>query len=515
MVATTLLLAVVAVRLFTQTTSELSSEDSASFGLIGAAYVLTIVYALVLRRRQVGHVTAYVQVLVDVLLSSALVYLTGGPESPFTFTYSIAVVAGSILLSTPGALVAATASSLSFGLMAFLIKLGTVHAPYGTSPIANRQLIFIVGSHVLSHFLIAAMASYVSRQLSAAGGQLSAREADLRDLGRLQKQILDCMPSGLITSEASGQVSFINQAASTILGLDSDPDSRRSHQIEVLIPGVESLGELSKRAELEVKTPLGLRTLGLTVSPLESHDRSRLIVFQDLTDLRRMENELHRVDHLASLGKLAAQLAHEIRNPLAAMRGSAQLLSADTTAGSDANRLTSILIRESDRLTELLENFLKFARPPPPTLSKRGVGKLVRETLEMLTADPLAKGLRIETDSAVQVDAWVDEGQIRQVLINLFRNAFAAVTHHGTVRVSTHLEGAWAKISIWDSGGGIPRDHLERIFDPFFSTKEGGTGLGLSTAHSIVRAHGGRIQVTSSAEQGTEFIVSLPRSGEV
>jgi two-component system sensor histidine kinase PilS (NtrC family) len=312
------------------------------------------------------------------------------------------------------------------------------------------------------------------------------------------------MPSGLVTCDASGRVTFVNPAGETILGLTSD----WPHDIERLLPGLRGLMQGVKRAELSVPTPSGQRILGLTVTPLEESAGSTLVVFQDLTELRRAEEQLRTVDHLASLGKFSAQLAHEIRNPLASMRGAAQMLGDESKGDAPAARLSRILIREADRLSELVEDFLKFARPPPPKLEPIDLGKLIGDTVEMLKTDPLARGVTLEV-SAGPVLGNGDSAQLQQVVINLVRNALAAVGSGGRVRVIAELRHGRPQIRVWDSAGKIPGSDLTRIFEPFYSTRPGGTGLGLSTAHNIVRSHGGEISVKSTPAEGTEFVVAL------
>ncbi len=244
------------------------------------------------------------------------------------------------------------------------------------------------------------------------------------------------------------------------------------------------------------------------MTPLEEMAGSTLVVFQDLTDLRRAEEQLRTVDHLASLGKFSAQLAHEIRNPLASMRGAAQMLGNESDSTTPAARLTRILIREADRLSALVEDFLRFARPPPPKLVPIDLGRLINETVEMLKSDPLARGVAVEV-SAAAVLGNGDAAQLQQVVINLVRNAFAAVGPEGHVKVVAELRSGRPSIRVWDSAGNIPPSELTRIFEPFYSTRAGGTGLGLSTAHTIVRGHGGEISVRSTPTEGTEFIVAL------
>ncbi|HZN91158.1 MAG TPA: ATP-binding protein [Myxococcales bacterium] len=510
-VATTLLLLASALRLVTRSSPEsLTFEDSASFGLIGFIYVLTLISGLALRWGRVGMGVAYLQVAGDLLVATAVVYLTGGLDSPFTFTYSVAVIAGAILLPQRGAITVALLGAASFAAQAVLIQQGLLRPPLGTGPVTFDRLGFALASNALAQLLVAALVGYLARQLSAAGGRLSQREEEMKTLAALQRQILACMPSGLVTCTAAGHVTFVNRAAEAILEL---PGEGERPAVERMLPGVLKVPTARGRHELTVETPRGKKTLGLSVTPLEgSPGGALLIVFQDLTELKKMEDDLRRADRLAALGSLAAQLAHEIRNPLASMRGSAQLLAQDLK-GHSSGRLSTILLRESDRLTALVEDFLKFARPPPPALVETQLDQLVAETVEMLKIDPLSRGV----DMAVEAEPArcpADAGQLRQVLLNLVRNALEAAKPGGRVRVRVESAAPGPRIHVWDSAGAIPPADLDRIFEPFFTTRDRGTGLGLSTAHSIVQAHGGTISVSSAPQQGTEFVVELPGTQE-
>jgi two-component system sensor histidine kinase PilS (NtrC family) len=235
-----------------------------------------------------------------------------------------------------------------------------------------------------------------------------------------------------------------------------------------------------------------------------------LIVFQDLTELRRIEKELDSIDHLATLGRLSAQLAHEIRNPLSAMRGSAQMLVGDT-AGAPGERLAKLIVREADRLGGLVEGYLKLARPPPPQLQPTRLDAVVRETLELLRADPAFAGVQVD-EHLEPLEAVCDAGQLKQVLINLLRNAAQAISGvkgRGRIRIRVTSGADGPVLEVWDSAGALAPEDRQRIFEPFFTRARGGTGLGLSTVHSIVHAHGGTVSVDSSPATGTTFSVKL------
>lgn len=510
-VAVSLSLVAVAARLLLQPVEEPSRVDTLSFAVIGLVYLFTLVYGLMLRGGRADRAAAVLQVVGDLLIASVLVFLTGVGESPFTFLYLLAVIGASILLDGRGALVAAAASAAAYALLLVAVKLQWLEPPLAVGDLSRQRLAFLLGSNVLALFLIAALAGYLTRQLSATGGRLSEREADLKKLDTLQRQILANMPSGLITCDESGRVTFVNRAASAILSLE--PRLPPGTHLESLLPGALGTEPHLRRRELSVQTPEGMRTLGLTVTGLESGGSGgTLVVFQDLTELRRIEEDLKRADRLAALGTLSAQLAHEIRNPLAAMRGSAQLLVQEPGVEPGSAKLVEILLRESDRLSKLVDDFLRFARPPPPVKRPLALEVLVAETVDMLRADPLARNVGVDLVLA-PLRVPVDADQLRQVLINVLRNAFQAAGEGGRVRVSLEAAGEEAWLRVWDSAGSIPATDLSRIFEPFFSTREGGTGLGLSTAYSIVRAHGGNIRVSSSAQEGTEFLIQLPVQG--
>ena len=501
-VATLLLLAAYAAHLLSrQQPVILGPAEAWLFVLVGLSFFASLIYSLWLRDgRKLGQL-ALVQILGDSVFAAALSGLTGGLDSPFVFAFLLAVLLGAMALDARGALLAASANAIGF-----LVLVVEGHVPW--RPISHWLFPLVV--NVMAQFLVAALAGYLARQLTATGGQLVKREADLSALTQLQQQILSCMPSGLLTLDALGRITYINRAANQILGLAGEPP-----HIEALLPGIRGLAPHPRRHELKIAKPPEPKVLGLSIVPLEGGDPGEaLVVFQDLTALRRAEAELARADRLAALGTLSAQLAHEIRNPLASMRGAAQLLAQGAAPGPVTGKLTGILVREADRLGGLVEDFLQFARPSVPRRQSVELDELVRQTVETMRVDPLAGSVRLVEEIA-KVSASVDPDQIRQVLINLVRNALAAAGPQGEVRVEVAPTPAGIELKVWDSAGSIAEEDLPRLFEPFFTRHPGGTGLGLSTVHTIVTAHGGRIRVASSPKQGTTFVVSLPKEAEL
>jgi two-component system sensor histidine kinase PilS (NtrC family) len=460
------------------------------------------VTGLLLRAGRVGPGAAWTQIIFDVLLAASVVFLTGGARSPFTFLFLVTIVGAAVLLGTRGAIVGFIGAAT-----AYVLVLASLLETQPSASFPRLGLDALI--QLVAQLLIAVLSGYVGEQLSRTGGRLSASERDLRELTELQDEIVRAMPSGLVTCDPDGVVSFVNPAAEAILGINTDEVMRR-RAIDDLLPGAKDL-IAGRRSELRVDTPRGERILGLSVTPLSNAD-GLLIVFQDLTELRRIERELDSIDHLATLGRLSAQLAHEIRNPLAAMRGSAQMLVGDA-GGESGDRLAKLILRESDRLAVLVEGYLKLARPPPPQLVPTRVDQVVRETLELLRADPAFAGVQV-VESLEPIEAVCDGGQLKQVLINLLRNAAVAIgPSRGRIRIRVARGADGALVEVWDSAGAIAPEDRQRIFEPFFTRAQGGTGLGLSTVHTIVQAHGGSISVDSSPATGTTFSVKL-RSAE-
>jgi two-component system sensor histidine kinase PilS (NtrC family) len=481
-----LLLIVVAVQLAWRGRLEpAGAQEYVAFTLLAMVFVFTLITGVVLRGGEVRRSAAWTHVLFDLALSTIVVSMTGGAESPFSFLFLLAIIGAATLLGRSGALSAVVGSMVAMAVISI--------RPW---QLGASWKVFDLAVHGMAQVLIGLLSAFVAEQLLRSERGRSASEEDLKRLTVLHRQILTSLPAGVLTCDHQGVVTFINPAAQVMLGAQPAPET-----IARLLSGTRDV----RRLELQVATHRGERTLGLSRTAL-SDEGGTLVVFQDLTELRRLESELERIDHLASLGRVSAQLAHEIRNPLAAMRGAAQMLQSD---GGAPTRLAGLIVREADRLAALVDASLQLARPPPPTLARVNLELVVGETVDMLRSDPSLAS--IEEDLS-PVEASVDVGQVKQVMINLLRNAAAAVKSGGRIRVRTNEVEGRAQIEVWDSAGAVAEEDLERIFDPFFTRSQSGTGLGLSTVRSIVHAHGGQIWVKSSPQEGTTFSVVLPAS---
>lgn len=494
-IATTLILVLAGVQMGARKPLEtVSAADVGWFGVVAVDYLLTLVSALVLRRGPAKRWLAWAQVLGAVAFATSIVLLTDGRDSPFWFTYLLAIIGGAVALGMRGALGGASVAALS---SVGVTVLGAVSNQ--TTP---RALVEIV-TQVLAQFLVAGLSGYVAQQLIRTRGRLVESEEDLARTKELRDRIVTAIPSGLAVVEAPpGRIRYINPAGLAILGLEDETFPA----VDVVFPGVLSVA-VGRRWELISSTVKGERILGVSTSTLDAE--TVLIVFQDLTDVRRKEDEMARLDELAELGKVSATLAHEVRNPLASMRGSAQILLSDAHEGSSQQRLSRIIVREADRLAYLVDHYLELARPKAPQRTRVRLDTLVSETIEVLRADPAARGIAIEEHLAAREES-LDAAQVKQVLINLLRNAFRAVGPKGRVKVTVLAAPATTLFEVWDSAGSVRPDELPHLFEPFYSREPDGTGLGLSTAQSIAHAHGARLSVESSPEAGTTFRFAMP-----
>ncbi|HEX8908371.1 MAG TPA: ATP-binding protein [Anaeromyxobacteraceae bacterium] len=468
------------------------------FRLVLFTYVASLLLALGLRWRAGLHLLAYGQMALDVAVAAAVVWLTGLSESVFVFMFLFGIVNGSILLFRRGALVAAALSALAYLLLISVLQPTRPHA----------LTVFV---HVFAFLATAALASYLAEQLRSTGERLEAREGDLAAITALHESIVQSVASGLLTVDGAGRITFLNRAGEHITGVGAaqvcgTPAARWFGGFQ---PGVE-------RGETELVNARGEKlSLGYTAFPLVARgggEMGRAVIFQDLTALRAMRAEVQRSERLADMGRLAAGLAHELRNPLASMAGSIELLRAAPGLSSGDARLMDIVLREAARLEQLVAAFLAFSRPAPPRREAVELDRAVAETLEVFGHDPAAGRVRLERDLAPAV-AYCDADQVRQVLWNLLANAARAAGQGdggGTVRVRCAAEGERARLEVEDDGPGIPAADLPHLFTPFFTTREGGTGLGLATVQRIVDAHGGAVGVDSTPGQGTRFTVRLP-----
>jgi two-component system sensor histidine kinase PilS (NtrC family) len=491
-------------------------------GLIAATYLITIISGILLRRGVAADKLVWPQLAADLAVTSVLVLVTGGAQSAYAFFFALSVVAAGALAYTRGVVIVGLASLVLMVLVALLAWRGasplpTVPqiAPWLQSP---RDFAGSLGQNAAAIAAVGVLSYVFGDQLQKATQSLATERRTVADLVSLHQDIVRSLTSGLVTVDLDGTILSANEAASEILGV---PRARLiGKAVGAALPGLgERLGgaDRLRRADLDIRRADGATVpLGVSVMPLRDESEQvvgRVINFQDLTELRAMEQSMRRAERLATIGQLAAGIAHEIRNPLASISGSVELLRQAPQATDDDRALMAIVTREIERLDALISDILELTNPRPKQNARFDLGVLLDETLAVFRQDPALGTVAVEarprSGDALAIDG--DPGKLRQVVWNLLRNAAEAVTQGGTaITVALRREGDRAVVEVSDDGPGIPAEVMPRIFEPFYSTKDRGTGLGLATSHAIVVEHGGTIEVESGSGAGTRFTVELP-----
>ena len=504
--------------------------ESALYGALAVAFLLTALFAAVLpTARKLSGVGA-AQLVADIAVVSALVHYSGGAGSFFSFLYVPITLYGAILFERRGAYSAAVLSSVGYGLALWAAELTGTRLLFG-GPL-GAPLMALWGVHTVALLIVALLGTALTREVRLAGEQLAESETDLRRLRNLHERTVDSLTSGLVTTDLAGRVTSFNPEAERISGR-ATADAIGS-EFNDLLPGArQAIAGSSEGRRVRVRLPFrnprgGERHLGLAASILKGTDGTpigHVVIFQDVTDIVQMEGELSRSERLAAAGQLAADMAHEIRNPLAAISGSIEVMREPEGDPGRNDRLMDIVLREVQRLDGLIGDFLSYARPAPARPEAVSLASMVEEVMKMFEG---ARPMGIEVDISVppETAAIADPTQLRQVLWNLVLNAAQAMPEGGRLSVTAapvflpqepglpdrndHEEAtAQVEVTVSDTGVGIRADVLERVFDPFFTTKPAGSGLGLPTVHRIVESHGGSLRIESKAGQGTSVHVRL------
>lgn len=519
-----------AVLLFVLSTTLFSREQSGNSGRTSLLIFLvvigvSIIYAVALRFSKRVRLQASIQLFVDVLIVTWLVWVTGDVSSPFAALYIVIISVASIFLGARAALVASVGcaaifTSLSMGVVSGVIP---AHATPSTAT-STLKVIQSVGLNDIAFLFVGLLAARLAKRQSHYDVQLTETTQTLANLRALHERIVESIRSGVVTTDLQGRIYIFNAAAEEITGYKAE--DVRGQGVSIFFGDIEErtrqsmsaveAGETSPRFEADCLTADGLRLrLGFSIFPLfaESGETTGLVItFQDLTQVRALEDTSRRQDRLAAVGRVAASIAHEIRNPLAAMRGSIQVLRSEMDGNSSQAELMEIILRESDRLNRIITDYLTYARPRSQAHVSVDVRELLQETFTLLRHSPeLQAGHSLEEDypnEALTMNA--DASQLKQVFWNIARNALQAMPDGGTLRAELkHSAGNRLRITFTDTGLGMSPEQVEHLFEPF-SSRTGGTGLGLSIVYQIIRDHGGTINVRSLEGQGTTITIEMP-----
>lgn len=486
---------------------------------------LTLIYSGAQRFTRTLQFQVRLQFIVDILLVTGLVWITDVINSPYIALYILIIAASSVFLGPRDAVVTSVGCAAAFTGCALAVLLGIGDHP--VRPVLANSLsktIQTLGLFDIAFLIVGLLSARLAERQSRTDVRLRAATQSLADLRALHERIVESIRSGVVTTDLERRIYTFNQAAEEITGykvldvLGKDASiffGDLSEQISAALNAAEQ-SATNPRFEADCLTAEGMRVrLGFSISPLFSEvgeTTGIVITFQDLTQVRALEETARLQDRLAAIGRMAASIAHEIRNPLAAMRGSIQMLRAEMDGQTSEAELMEIILRESDRLNRIISDFLTYARPRSIIHSTVDVGELLKETFTLLRHSP-----EVRTDQLIEEEigegplvADADAEQLRQVFWNLARNALQAMPEGGTLRaaVKNNSENR-LHITFSDSGRGMTPNQVEQLFEPFSSTT-GGTGLGLSIVYQIIRDHGGTINVRSRQGQGTTITIELP-----
>lgn len=487
--------------------------------LVGISYLHALLSAAVLPSTRRLRLFTQTQIVWDLLFCSALIYISGGTESIFSFLFILIIVAGAVFLTRKELLFTASAAAILYGSLLDLQYYGYLPLAAGLSfpvRIDGLDVFYAVFVNVVAFFLTALLAGTLSERLRKSERALERKEIDYEELEELNRTILANVTGGLMIVNPLGRIRSFNAAAERITGYTLRDVYDRD--VRSLFPGLSVFnGRFKVVSRGEGRFVDGVqreRVLGYASSLVKDPQEKTvglLVTFQDLTQLKDMEAQLQRADRLAAVGRFASGMAHEIRNPLASISGSVQLLMEGSHVTAEDRRLMGIVVKEADRLSALLTDFLVYARPTPPKTAEEDVSLLLDELAAMVAADPRFSAVEIRRDCPPAVRMRFDRQQLHQALWNLAINGAEAMAGGGILRLG--CDPREQAIYVEDSGPGIPDAVREKIFDPFFTTKAQGTGLGLATVHTIIEGHGGSIEAAPGAASGTRVTIRLPQSG--
>jgi two-component system sensor histidine kinase PilS (NtrC family) len=482
-------------------------------------FSLSLFYVLLLSLWQEHRLQASLQILTDLILVSLVIHETGGWDSSLNFLYPLVIIVASVLLTRVWAHLVAALAFILYGTVLELNYYGVVHSYCTTHP-GLKSLQAIIFVNLFAFLAVAYLAGLLTAKLRQVGVQLKHTSGELESLQALHENIIHSISSGLITTGLDGRVTLVNGAAQRLLERTSTElvGARVDQLFLDSLPTVESLqshGEVRFDAPTKFRKTVRVRVAALTVP--ERGELGYVYVLDDLTEIRRLEREVRMQDRLAAVGRLAAAIAHEIRNPLTSIAGSVSMLSGVPEMNEDHRRLLDIVTRESQRLNSIITDFLAYSRTKQYHFDNVDLIQLVEDTLTLMDHRMTAEktGITIERRfPAGQAWTIADGDKVKQVFWNFCENAVRAMKGAqggGVLTVAVESLGEDWQVGFTDTGAGMSPQQIEKIFEPFQSNFEGGTGLGLAIVYQIVQAHGGKVWARSKPGQGTTFVLRLHR----
>ncbi len=536
-----------------ETEPSLQAALAPVYFIIALTYLLSFAYFFIPKIIKNIRLNIYIQSLSDILLITGLVYATGGIKSIYSVFYPLVIIYSVLFLAGRGGLIAASISSIFYGLLLDLEYYGLIQPIHTLGYDYNSETSYVFSRifiHIISFYIIALLTSFAVKREKMARDLLAEKESAFDQLDLLHRSIIESVDTGILTVDLNGNIKSFNTGAEKITGfLRSKIINKKIHDVlPVFSRMLNKENQWKQGGRFEVAD--SGKIMGCSVSPLADGDREKIgniLIFQDLTVIKEMEGQIEKNKRLAFVGEMAAGLAHEIRNPLASISGPIQMLSKDLSLAETDRKLMQIILRGKDRLEGFVKDFLLLARPKQSERKDIDVKAIIDDVLESLRFSPeWREDIEVTRDLCNQSSIYGNRAEIRQVIWNMISNAIQAMPEGGRLKISTTpyppppegksppisplTEGKSSPISplakggkggfsdtkqylemrISDSGCGIEEKDQDRVFEPFYTTKENGTGLGLAIANRIVENHTGKIRIESKPGKGTDCIVLLP-----
>ena len=487
-----------------------------------ATIVLSSVVLLLSRPSAQPRTTAWLIALLDVAIVTAVVASTGGARSMFTFLYVMLVTAACVTLSRTGGLTIAAIASTLYTALVFGRTIFPLTVLFAVPEESTALEILTMFANAATFLVVAIVAGGLAERFRSTRAELEAQRKSLENLKVFKDLVFESVGTGLIAVDRRRSITAFNRTAATITGVPVDRAIGRSWQtvfgdvvpLDAVQAAVDTGPAATMRHEVTLERDQGAKTpVRMTFSALMGADGERLGVIcacEDLSAIRAMEERLRHADRLATLGRMSANIAHEIRNPLASLTGAIEVLVSQGPAGELRERLANIVLKESARLNAILRDFLEYARPAPLARAAVNVCEIIDEVLVLLEHRAAPGTLKIMRDLPPSLEWEVDPQQFRQVIWNLGLNAIQAMPDGGELRVSAAIADGQLAVRVEDSGDGIGGSDVAHVFEPFFSTKPGGSGLGLALVHRVLKDHGGDVDVESTPGGGSTFTLRIP-----
>lgn len=510
------------------------------YSFVTLALLLLIAFDQRRTQKLLFSAVVILQLILEIAVETGVVYHTGGMNSPFAILFVLTILSACLAYSLIGSVVMAGLSSLAY--VSILWFEGGLEFSFKSLHLISDASFYEAFLYICTFFLVAFISGYLAQKLKVKGEELWSASLELSKIKTDTDDILRHLKSGLITVDIWGRIVYFNRAAEEILGYSEaevkgkdcqEVFRRRMPQLAEKIIQVVRFNQEDSRGLLHIegknnrKIPIGISTSILT--DREKGVRGVIAIFQDITEVIRLEERLRMADRLAAVGELSAGIAHEIRNPLTSISGSVEVLKGELSLSEENRKLLDLIIKETGRLNRILTYFLKYARIGPSMLSKVELVRILDDVIEIAKKHPsFEENISIKKIFSSDVRYVLgEENQIKQIFLNLLVNAMESMEDRwGEILITDRTlnqldqfyftqeepeESEWIAVAIADQGKGMTEEQKEKVFSPFYSTKKNGTGLGLSIVQRLVNNLGGRMEFRSQPDKGSVFVVYLQK----